>query len=208
MSPTRIPVAKLQFGVEQRVDQRPRARAGRELRLAPMTCWPSALLSMPMTERRDLHRAVGQRRLDRPLDVEAERRERRVDDVEDALRVGVARLGEVDGTPRHRERADARRCRSRWLVAPDCCVAVPVQAAEDDGAVAEGELPMSAVAVAVRVAPLSMEACALDVRPLMAEQAAGHADVATVVVESCRRAASWRWRTRCRRRGRRETTAA
>ena len=113
MSPTVISVAKLQLALRMALTSA--SRTGWTLfSLAPTTSWPSVLLSMPMTSGEIWDGPVRERRLRRPLDVEADRGERGVDDVEDRLRNRecAAEPGQVDRHAGDGEGADEERPRS------------------------------------------------------------------------------------------------
>ena len=66
---------------------------------------------------------------------------------------------------------------------PDCCVAFHCSPPRTTAPLPREICPMSDVAVAVRVAPLSMEACALDVSPLTASIPPGTEMLEAVVSE-------------------------
>ena len=183
MSPTRMGVARLQLALEQRVDQ------GLANRLDAVLVGPDDLLAEfvvvdPDDQRRNLDRAVVEGRLRRPLDVDPDRRQSRVDDAEDALRAdGTADLGEVDRRAVHREGPHAN-VPDAVLAPPVCCVAAQCRPPRTTAPPASEICLMSAVAVAVRVALLSIEAWVVEVRPLTLSKPPGTAMLFTVVVAS------------------------
>ena len=69
------------------------------------------------------------------------------------------------------------------VVPPDCCVAVHCSPPRTTAPLPRESCPMSAVAVAVRVAPLSIDAFALDVSPLTPTKPPGIAMFETPVSE-------------------------